>query len=65
VISEAPDSPRATSERIIHVGFIALDKDREDVFWQGILGFRPYWHGGQKSETDTDYVSLQVPDGTD
>ena len=65
MVADAPPSPHATSERIIHVGFIAVDKDKEDVFWKGILGFKPYWHGGQKKDTDTDYVSMQVPDGTD
>ena len=65
VVAAAPESPHATSERIIHVGFIAVDKSKEDVFWKGVLGFKPYWHGGQKSDTDTDYVSMQVPDGTD
>jgi hypothetical protein len=29
-----------------------------------VLGFRPYWHGGMK-DNETDWVSLQVPDGTD
>jgi catechol 2,3-dioxygenase-like lactoylglutathione lyase family enzyme len=65
LVRSAPASPKATSERIIHVGFIAVNKQKEDNFWQTILGFKPYWHGGQKSDADTDYVSLQVPDGTD
>jgi catechol 2,3-dioxygenase-like lactoylglutathione lyase family enzyme len=33
-------------------------------FYKDILGFRPYWHGGMKDD-ETDWVSLQVPDGTD
>ena len=36
----------------------------EDHFYREILGFRPYWHGGMKDD-ETDWVSLQVPDGTD
>ena len=36
----------------------------EDCFYRDILGFRPYWSGGMKEGT-TDWVSLQVPDGTD
>ena len=60
----APASPTATSTRIIHVGFMVREREKEDPFWQGILGFRPYWHGGH-AEGVTDWVSLQVPDGTD
>ena len=58
-------SPLATSTRIIHVGFIVTDRDKEDAFWQKILGFRPYWHGGPKDDSVDNWVSLQVPDGTD
>ena len=58
-------STRAPSKRIIHAGFIVRSAAAEDAFYRDLLGFRPYWHGGQKSDTDTDYVSLQVPDGTD
>jgi catechol 2,3-dioxygenase-like lactoylglutathione lyase family enzyme len=57
-------STRAPSRRIIHVGFVVHDRAKEDAFWRGILGFTPYWHGGRTDDT-TDYVSLQVPDGTD
>lgn len=57
--------PNATSQRIIHVGFIVQDRAREDAFWRDILGFRIYWHGSAKDGTPDDYVSLQVPDGTD
>jgi catechol 2,3-dioxygenase-like lactoylglutathione lyase family enzyme len=64
LVADAPASPNATSKRIIHVGFIVHDRAKEDAFWQGVLGFRPYWHGG-RTDTSTDYVSLQVPDGTD
>ena len=49
---------------MIHVGFIVQDRAKEDAFWRGLLGFRPYWFGG-KDDTRTDYVSLQVPEGTD
>lgn len=57
-------SPRAASHRIIHTGFVVHDRAAEDAFWHGILGFHPYWHGGRK-EGEIDYVSSQVPDGTD
>jgi len=64
VIATGLGSPSATSTRIIHVGFIVADRAKEDAFWQQILGFRPYWHGGPKDDV-TNWVSLQVPDGTD
>ncbi len=57
--------PSATSQHMIHVGFIVDDRDKEDVFWKQTLGFKPYWHGSAKDGTADDYVSLQVPDGTD
>jgi catechol 2,3-dioxygenase-like lactoylglutathione lyase family enzyme len=63
-VATAPASPNATSARIIHVGFMVTDQAKEDAFWKGILGFRPYWHGGPKPDVDN-WVSIQVPDGTD
>jgi catechol 2,3-dioxygenase-like lactoylglutathione lyase family enzyme len=57
-------SPRATSRRMIHAGFAVQDRAAEDAFYRNLLGFKPYWHGGQ-TDGRTDYVSLQVPDGTD
>ena len=60
----APAAPNAVSHRMIHVGFLAYNRDAEDKFYREILGFRPYWHGGMKDNV-TDWVSLQVPDGTD
>jgi len=64
LVANAPKAPNATSARIIHVGFMVTDQAREDAFWKGILGFRPYWHGGPKPDVDN-WVSIQVPDGTD
>jgi catechol 2,3-dioxygenase-like lactoylglutathione lyase family enzyme len=64
LVARALGSSSATSTRIIHVGFIVTDRAKEDAFWQQILGFRPYWHGGPKDDV-TNWVSLQVPDGTD
>jgi len=59
------DSENPTvSNRIIHAGFVVRQKPRMDQFYRDILGFRPYWHGGMKDD-QTDWVSLQVPDGTD
>jgi catechol 2,3-dioxygenase-like lactoylglutathione lyase family enzyme len=49
---------------IIHGGFIVHDLAATEHFYKDILGFRPYWHGGIKDD-QTDWVSMQVPDGTD
>jgi len=57
-------SPDATSHRIIHAGFMVADRANEDAFWRGLLGFRPYWYGGPKPDV-INWVSLQVPDGSD
>ena len=63
--AEAPAPPdSAVSRRMIHTGFLVHDRDAEDRFYRELLGFRPYWHGGMKDDK-TDWVSLQVPDGTD
>jgi catechol 2,3-dioxygenase-like lactoylglutathione lyase family enzyme len=63
--AEIPPSPdTAVSHRIIHTGFVAHNRDAEDHFYRELLGFRPYWHGGMQDDR-TDWVSLQVPDGTD
>jgi catechol 2,3-dioxygenase-like lactoylglutathione lyase family enzyme len=62
---EAPMPPAsAVSHRMIHTGFVVHHPDAEDHFYREILGFRPYWHGGMK-DNETDWISLQVPDGTD
>jgi catechol 2,3-dioxygenase-like lactoylglutathione lyase family enzyme len=63
-VATSAASPSATSTRIIHAGFMVHDRDKEDAFWQGILGFRPYWHGGH-TDAASDWVALQVPDGSD
>lgn len=52
------------SEHIIHAGFVVKDRAVMDHFYKDILGFRLYWHGGMK-DTGTDWVAMQVPDGTD
>lgn len=53
-----------TSRRIIHAGWEVQDRDAENTFYLKLLGFRPYWYGGMQ-EGRTDWVSLQVPEGTD
>ena len=57
-------SPDAPSHRIIHTGFMVRDATVEDRFYKDLLGFHPNWHGGMH-EGETDWVSVQVPDGTD
>jgi catechol 2,3-dioxygenase-like lactoylglutathione lyase family enzyme len=57
-------SDHATSHRLIHAGMIVKSADAENAFYRDVLGFHPYWHGGQKDGV-TDYYSVQVPDGTD
>jgi catechol 2,3-dioxygenase-like lactoylglutathione lyase family enzyme len=50
--------------RIIHIGMLVHDQEKENAFYRGILGFKPYWHGGMQPDK-TDWVSQQVPDGHD
>src|ERR1700756_1483875 len=54
----------AVSRHMIHAGFLVQSREVEDNFYRDILGFRPYWHGGMK-DNETDWASVQVPDGTD
>jgi catechol 2,3-dioxygenase-like lactoylglutathione lyase family enzyme len=57
-----PENP--VSKHVIHVGYLVHDPTVEDTFYRALLGFRPYWHGAMKDE-GVDWVSQQVPDGTD
>jgi catechol 2,3-dioxygenase-like lactoylglutathione lyase family enzyme len=50
--------------RIIHAGFVVRKGSAMEHFYKDILGFKPYWHGGMK-EDQSDWLDLQVPDGTD
>ena len=56
------ESPLAA--RLIHAGFVVKDQETMDKFYRDALGFRGYWHGGMK-EGETNWVDLQVSDGTD
>ena len=51
------------SKVMIHAGFVVHDRDAEDKFYKDLLGFHLYWHGGMKDD-ETDWVDMQVPDGT-
>ncbi len=52
------------SHKMIHAGFLVYHQGPEDHFYRDILGFRPYWHGGMKDDV-TEWLAIQVPDGTD
>jgi catechol 2,3-dioxygenase-like lactoylglutathione lyase family enzyme len=52
------------STRIIHVGVVVKDRAAADRFYKDILGFKLQWQGGMK-DTDTDWVAMRVPEGTD
>ena len=54
----------AVSNRLLHAGFVAKDSKAESRFYEDVLGFNVYWHGGFK-EDETDWYMVQVPDGTD
>ena len=59
-----PQLASAVSRHMIHAGFLVYHQDAEDHFFRDILGFRPYWHGGMKDDV-TEWLAIQVPDGTD
>src|SRR5216684_4013832 len=54
----------SVSNHLIHAGFVVHDRAAEDRFYKDILGFHVYWHGGMKDD-ETNWVDMQVPDGTD
>jgi catechol 2,3-dioxygenase-like lactoylglutathione lyase family enzyme len=59
-----PVPANALSTHIIHAGILVHFAEAENPFYRGLLGFRPYWHGGRTDDT-TDWISQQVPNGTD
>ena len=52
------------SRHMIHAGYLVYHLEAENHFYRDLLGFRPYWHGGMKDDV-TEWMALQVPDGTD
>jgi len=63
-------APHQVSTRILHAGFIVKDLQKERAFYEGLLGFRLYWHGafppnerGTSSANEDDWYEIQVPDG--
>jgi catechol 2,3-dioxygenase-like lactoylglutathione lyase family enzyme len=57
-------SKSQVSTHLIHAGFVVRDRAAMDHFYKDILGFKPYWHGGMHDD-ETNWASIQVPDGTD
>jgi catechol 2,3-dioxygenase-like lactoylglutathione lyase family enzyme len=68
VIKDVQNSQRnrvgVADRKMIHAGFVVHDRAAMDKFYKDILGFHVYWHGGMK-EDETNWVDMQVPDGTD
>jgi len=62
--SEAKGTEGAISHKLIHAGIIVKDSDAENKFYQDVLGFHVYWHGGM-TDDETNWMAMQVPDGTD
>jgi catechol 2,3-dioxygenase-like lactoylglutathione lyase family enzyme len=56
------DAPHVIGHQIIHMGFLVHSRAKEDAFYRGLLGFKPYWWGGMK-KGEIDWVSQQVPNG--
>jgi catechol 2,3-dioxygenase-like lactoylglutathione lyase family enzyme len=63
-IAGSVSGPPPLATRIIHAGFVVKDRGAMDKFYRDILGFRLYWHGGM-TDDKTQWVDMQVPDGTD
>lgn len=60
--TDDPPYYEAVGKYLLHAGFVVKDLKAESHFYEDILGFRLYWHGGFK-DADTDWYELQVPDG--
>jgi len=63
-------APHQVSTRILHAGFIVKDIAKQNAFYQGLLGFRLYWHGffppeehAKSATEEDDWYEIQVPDG--
>jgi catechol 2,3-dioxygenase-like lactoylglutathione lyase family enzyme len=65
-LTVGPEIHKATPPpiRLIHAGFVVKDRESMDKFYKDVLGFHVYWSGGMK-DGETDWVDMQVPDGTD
>ena len=67
---QGPHAPSETksanpaSLHINHAGFVVRDRPAMDHFYKELLGFHVYWQGGS-GPGRTDWVMMQVPEGTD
>ena len=52
------------SNRLAHVGIIALDLDKSLAFYRDLLGFQETWRGSRDGKV-LNWVNLKVPDGDD
>jgi len=60
----AYQAPLPNWPHVIHAGFVVHNRVAMDRFYKDILGFHVYWQGGMH-EGETNWVDMQVPDGTD
>ncbi len=61
----APESLSSElSSHIMHAGYVVRNREALDHFYKDLLGFHLYWQGGNP-DTQTNWVMMQVPDGTD
>jgi catechol 2,3-dioxygenase-like lactoylglutathione lyase family enzyme len=63
-LQAAAGSGTPVSRHLIHCGFVVHDRALEDRFYKDLLGFHVYWYGGMK-DGETDFIDMQVPDGTE
>ena len=56
-------APRISS-RLLHVGLTVADAAAADRLYKDVLGFSEIWRGG-RTDTQTDWINMKVPDGTD
>ena len=74
-VEQSPDrfftaAAHQASTRILHAGFIVKDLEKQRAFYEGLLGFRLYWHGffppeerAKDSTNEDDWYEIQVPNG--
>ncbi len=74
-VEQSPDrfftaAAHQVSTRILHAGFIVKDLEKQRAFYEGLLGFRLYWHGyfppeerAKDSTNEDDWYEIQVPEG--
>ncbi len=57
-------SDAAISKRMMHVGIIVTQFDREMKFYEDVLGFQEIWRGSSSGKV-LSWVNLKVPNGDD